>query len=92
MAKVTLATPATDALFSAAEISSFIENAFTASVNPAFGDSPLSEDRLAYCRAFALALMTRLEAGDIVPGHMNYTEAVAMLLGTALALQKLHGK
>jgi hypothetical protein len=87
-----LAAPDPDALFSAKEISTFIEHAFTAAVNPAFGDAPLSEERLGYCRNFALQLVLRLDAQDIQTGHMSYQEGVAMLLGAALAMQKLHGK
>ncbi len=82
---------AEDALFSPKEIGDLIANAFTASCNPAWGGLPLSEARLGYCRNFALELVKRLDEADVQTGHLSYTEAVAMLLGVALALQKLHG-
>ncbi len=67
-----------------------ISNAFTAASNPAWGGKPLSEVRLGYVRNYAKALISRLEAVDVATGHLDYTEAVAMLLGAALVLQKLH--
>ena len=91
-AKNPLEPPADDALFSPKEIAEFIGNAFTASCNPAWGGTPLSEARLAYVRNYAKALIDRLEAVDVATGHLSYCEAVAMLLGAALVLQKLHCK
>ncbi len=83
---------AEDALFSPKEIGDLIGNAFTASCNPAWGGTPLSEARLGYARDYALALVTKLDEVDVQTGHFkNYTEIVAMLLGAALAMQKLHG-
>lgn len=79
-----------DALFSPKEISDLIGNAFTASCNPAWGGKPLSEARQSYVRNYAKALMDRLEAVDVTTGHMSYQEGVCMLIGAALALQKLH--
>lgn len=79
-----------DALLSPREIGALILNAFNGSVSPAWGGQPLSEVRLGYCRNFAQILMSRLEAQDIATRHMTYTEAVSMLLGTALAVQMLH--
>ncbi len=90
MPKRTSLTPDADALFSPEEIAGFVQNAFTPAVNPETG-IPLSEERLGYCRNFAKALMERLNVQDVQTGHMSYTEAVAMLLGTALAMQLLHG-
>lgn len=82
---------AQDALFSHKEIGDLVSNAFTAACNPAWGGLPLSEVRLGYCRNFATELIRRLDDGDVQTGHMTYTECVAMLLGAALAMQKLHG-
>ncbi len=82
--------PTGDTVFAPDEIDLLISDAFTASVNPRDGQ-PLSEERLAYCRNFATALVQRLDAQDVATGHMTYTEAVCMLLGSALAMQKLHG-
>lgn len=79
-----------DALFSPREIGDLIGNAFTAACNPARGGVPLSEARLGYCRSYATELVGRLDAIDVQTGHMSYQEAVCMLIGTALALQKLH--
>ena len=91
MAKNPLEPVAQDALFSPAEIGKALENSFTMAVNPAWGGKPLSETRLAYVRTYAKALIGRLEAVDIATGHMDYQEAVCMLIGAALVLQKLHG-
>ncbi len=90
MSKNPLVPVSEDALFSPREIGELISNAFTASCNPAWGGTPLADSRLGYARNYAKALMERLEATDVATGHLTYTECVAMLLGTALALQKLH--
>jgi hypothetical protein len=74
--------------FSADEIRTLIQDAFTASVNPSCG--PISEARLGYIRNFAKIFIDRLDEQDIETGHMSYSEAVSMLLGAALTLQILH--
>lgn len=47
--------------------------------------------RKRYIAEYSAELYCRLEIEDIATAHMSYEEAVAILLGAALAIQKLHG-
>lgn len=76
--------------FTGDEVAILLLSAFQGATHRAGPGGPMGDKRLGYLRGYSQSLLSNMASMDVDTGHLTWPEAVALLVGAALAAQVLH--